>query len=178
LPAAGIIKFLRGTASAKIGGYLYYSRFVVEIPASTVRIFAGMNLAISGAHIQTDADTVGIMGFRHVTTNPLSGSGAWNFYSNSGSVTNVAITPSVALATGQLYEAWIYAPPGASAPVLYKLVLLDNDADTVIAEGQITSAQAFTNLVCPQMLMSNGTANVTVNTTANNICNITCIEIN
>lgn len=178
LPTTPQLKFLRGHASAKMGGYLYHSRFVVEFPAATVRIFAGMNIAISGAHIQADTDIAGIMGFRHITTNPLSGAGAWNFYSNNGTANNTPINPSVALASGQLYEAWIYAPPGASDPVLYKLVLLEATANTVIVEGQIAESVAFTNLCCPQMLMSNGTANILVNTTANNICNITCVALN
>jgi hypothetical protein len=178
LPTIGQTKFVRGNANAKIGGYLYYSRFVVEFPAATVRIFAGMHNAISGAQIQSDASVGGLLGFRHVTTDPLSGAGAWNFHSNNGSATNIAINPSVALASGQLYEAWIYAPPGSSAPVLYKLVLLENGADTVIVEGQITSAQADVALACPSLLMSNGTANIVVNQTAINVCNITCIEIN
>lgn len=179
LPTASQLKYFRGNANAKMGGFLYYSRFVVEFPASTVRIFAGTHTAPTGTIIQSDTPSSGTLGFWHNTADPLSGSAAWNFIAVDGAgTTEVAITPSVALASGQLYEAWIYAVTGSSAPVLYKLVLLENGANTVIAEGGVSTNLPVNNLVCPFVLTSNGTANTVVNTTANNICNITCVETN
>jgi hypothetical protein len=179
LPTVSQVKHFRGNANAKMGGFLYYARFVVEFPASTVRIFAGMHSAQTGTIIQSDTPTSSAIGFWHDTANPLSGAGAWNFITIDGiGTTEAAITPSVALATGQLYEAWIYAPAGASSPVLYKLVLLENGSNTVIAEGQSTTNLPINTMSCPLMLTSNGTANIAVNTTATNICNITCIETN
>jgi hypothetical protein len=180
LPTVSQVKYFRGNASAKMGGFLYYARFVVEFPASTVRIFAGMHNAQTGTIIQSDTPTSPAIGFWHDTANPLSGAGAWNFITvDGGGTTEAAITPSVALASGQLYEAWIYAPAGGtSIPVLYKLVLLENGVNTVIAEGQSTTNLPNNLISCPLLLTSNGTANITVNTTANNTCNITCIEVN
>lgn len=168
--AADTLNYWRGNA-AGLGGFFYAARFIVELyPASTVRIFAGLT-ASSGTYVVA-SDTVlnNTCGLWHATTDPSSGSGAFNFVTRDASTTTKqAINLSNAIAAGNSYDFYMFCAPNGST--LYWR--LDDIVNGVTYENNTsTTLPQSTAFMGPQCAMSNGTANVTVTTSAIGIAGV------
>lgn len=168
--AADSLKYWRGSA-AGLGGFQYAARFIVELyPASTVRIFAG--LAASSATYVVASDTVlnNTCGLWHDTTDPSTGAGAFNFVTrNTATTTKQQITLANAIAAGNSYDFYMWCAPNGSE-IFWRL---DDVVNGVTYEGSTTTTlPANTAFMGPQCAMSNGTANITVTTSAIGIAGV------
>lgn len=162
--AADTLNYWRGNA-AGLGGFFFAARFIVELyPASTVRLFAGLT-ASSGTYVVA-SDTVlnNTCGLWHDTTDPSSGSGAFNFVTRDGATTTKqAITLANAIAAGNSYDFYMFCPPNGST-IYWRL---DDIVNAVTYENNTgTTLPTSTVFMGPQCAMSNGTVNVTVTTSA------------
>lgn len=163
--------YWRGNA-ANLGGFYFFTRFIVELyPASTVRIFAGLTGAGATSSVCI-SDTVvnNTCGLWHDTTDPSTGAGAFNFVTrNTVTTTKTAITLANAIAAGNSYDFHMYCPPNGST-IYFRLVDLVNNV--VYTGSTSTTLPTATTFMTPQVQMSNGTANVTVTTTAIGVASI------
>ena len=162
--AADTLNYWIGNA-AGLGGFFYAARFIVElIPAATVRIFAGLTASSSTYVVASDTVLNNTCGLWHDTTDPSSGSGAFNFVTrNTTTTTKQAITLANAIAAGNTYDFYMFCPPNSST--LYWR--LDDIVNAVSYENSTsTTLPANTAFMGPQCAMSNGTANTTVTTVA------------
>ncbi len=158
--AASIPSFYRGSAAGR-GGFFFQTRFTTElVPATTIRLFAGLTSMTTGA---SAADTVtgDVAGLSHITTDGIT---TFAFMTRDNVTTNRVTFTAPAIASGNAYDFTMYVPPNGSA-IYYRLV--DLLTGNVIVDSS-TSANLPRNTVFmgPQVQMSNGTANVTVTTTA------------
>lgn len=154
-------RFWRGNA-AGLGGWNFHARFAIGLwPAATVRLFVGLNDSNSGWVI-SDTLTGSGCGFWHDTTEAAT---VLSFVTRDGTTaTKAAITLATALAVGQTFDAFIYCPPNGSA-IFY--ALLEENTNTVLVDTSTTTTiPASGTFLGPELAMSNGTANVTVTTTA------------
>lgn len=159
--AAGLPSFWLGNA-AGLGGFFFYSRFIVELwPAATVRLFVGLS---DQATAVTASDTYAgnMCGLSHITTDAAT---VLKFVTRNGTTaTTTNITLTGALAAGQAFDFYMYAPPNATT-LYYRLD--DINAGTTLTDTNTTATlPTSTAFMGPQVTMSNGTANVTVTTTA------------
>lgn len=168
--AADTLNYWRGNA-AGLGGFFYAARFIVELyPASTVRIFAGLT-ASSGTYVVA-SDTVlnNTCGLWHDTTDPSSGANSFNFVTrDTTTTTKQSIALSNAIAAGNAYDFYMFCPPNGST-ISWRL----DDIVNVVTYSNSTSTTlpASTAFMGPQCAMSNGTANVTVTTSAIGIAGV------
>lgn len=176
LPGASAICFLRGNA-AGLGGIFYYARWVIDLlPDGTFRLFSGL-CDVNTTMVANDSPTGHFAALWHGTTDPLSGAGAFKLITRDGTTQNtISITPATAIAQGQGYEFYLYAPCN-NAAIPYKLVLI-SDGSTV-AEGTLTSnLPGNTTMLAPQHTMSNAANTASANNTANGVANVYCRSIN
>lgn len=168
--AASEQMFWRGNA-AGLGGFFFYTRFIVELyPASTVRLFAGLASTVSTSVAISDTVLANTCGLWHDTTDPSSGAGALNFVTKDGTTaTKQQITLANALAAGNAYDFTMFCAPNGST-ISWRLVDLRNNV--TYANSTSTTLPVATSFMQPQVQMSNGTANITVTTTAIGICSI------
>lgn len=162
-------RFWRGNA-AGLGGFNFHCRFAIGLwPAATVRLFVGLsslNTAVSAA----DGATGHVCGFQHDTAEAAS---VLNFITrNNTTTTKVAITLAANLAAGQCFDCWIWSAPNGSV-IGYKLVEL-NTGTTLADTTTSTTIPSNTTFLGPEMSMSNGTANITVTTTAFEVMAMSC----
>ena len=162
---ASDMAYWRGNA-AGLGGFFFFTRFIVELyPASTVRIFAGLTGASATASVCI-SDTVvnDTCGLWHDTTDPSTGLGAFNFVTrNTVTTTKQQITLANAIAAKNSYDFFMYCPPNGST-IYWRL---DDIVNGVTYENNTsTTLPTATTFMQPQVQMSNGTANVTVTTSA------------
>lgn len=167
--AADTLNYWRGNA-AGLGGFFYAARFVIDLyPASTVRIFAGMSSILSsvvgGNTVQNDT-----CGLWHDTTDPSSGANSFNFVTRDATTTTKqSIALSNAIAAGNSYDFYMFCPPNGTT--LYWR--LDDIVNAVTYENSTTTTlPTSTVFMGPQCAMSNGTANITVTTTAIGIAGV------
>lgn len=168
--AASERQFWRGNA-AGLGGFFFVCRFIVELyPASTVRIWAGLTGNTSTSVAISDTVLNDTCGLWHDTTDPSTGAGAFNFVTrNTVTTTKQQITLANAIAAGNSYDFYMYAKPNDST-IYWRL---DDLVNNVTYEGsQTTTLPTNTAFLGPQVAMSNGTANVTVTTTAIGIAGV------
>lgn len=168
--AADTLNYWRGNA-AGLGGFFYAARFIVELyPASTVRIFAGLTASSTTYVVASDTVLNNTCGLWHDTTDPSTGAGAFNFVTRDGTTTTKQqITLSNAIAAGNSYDFYMWCAPNGST-IYWRL---DDIVNNVTYEGSTsTTLPASTAFMGPQCAMSNGTANITVTTTAIGIASV------
>lgn len=162
--AADSNSYWRGNA-AGLGGFFFAARFIVELyPASTVRIFAGLSSSTSTYTVASDTMLNDSCGLWHDTTDPSSGANSFNFVTrNTATTTKQSIALSNAIAAGNSYDFYMFCPPNGST-IYWRL---DDIVNGVTYEGNTaTTLPTSTAFLGPQCAMSNGTANVTVTTSA------------
>lgn len=163
--------YWRGNA-AGLGGFYFFTRFIVELyPASTVRIFAGLTGAGATSSVCI-SDTVvnNTCGLWHDTTDPSTGANAFNLVTrDAATTTKTSIALSNAIAAGNSYDWHMYCPPNGST-IYYRLVDLVNNV--AYTGNSTTTLPTATTFMTPQVQMSNGTANVTVTTSAIGVASI------
>lgn len=155
--ASGMPQFWRGNA-AGLGGFYFFARFVVtDYPAATIRIFAGLT---AGTAEVVTSDTVAnnTAGFWHDTTDNAS---TCAFVTRDGATTN-KVTFTCSLSAGQGFDVYIFAKPNDST--IYYRVDDINAGTTLVDSSTSTNLPTSTTFLGPQVEISNGTANTTVNT--------------
>jgi hypothetical protein len=162
-------QFWMGNA-AGLGGFFYSTRFDVDsYPASTIRIFAG--LGTTGTEVVA-SDTVAndVVGLWHDTTDPASGANSFSLVTrNNATTTKTSIALTNAIAAGSSYDWYMFVKPNDTT-VYYRL---DDIVNGVSYEGNTsTTVPRSTIFMAPQVEVSNGTANITVGTTAIGIARI------
>lgn len=159
--AASEQQFWRGNA-AGLGGFFFFTRFIVELyPSSTIRIFAGLTNTTTGSVVISDTVLANTAGLWHDTTDSSS---TFNFVTKDATTaTKKAISLSNAIAAGNSYDFYMFAKPNDST-IYYRL---DDIVNNVTYEGSATTTlPTNTAFLQPQVQMSNGTANITVTTSA------------
>jgi hypothetical protein len=165
--ATGVPSFWLGNA-AGLGGFFFYSRFIIELwPAATVRLFVGLSDQ-STAVVTSDTYAGNLCGLSHITTDAAT---VLKFVTRNGTTaTTTNITLTTALAAGQAFDFYMYAPPN-STTLYYRLD--DINAGTTLTDTSTTATlPTNTAFMGPQITMSNGTANTTVTTTGIGIPNV------
>lgn len=159
--AAAEKRFWRGNA-AGLGGFFFHARFAIGLwPAATVRLFVGLNDSTAG-WVASDTLTGNGCGLWHDTTEAAT---VLNFVTRDGTtVTKSAITLAAPLAAGQCFDFWMWSAPNGSV-IGYKLVEL-NTGTTLVDTTTSTTIPLSTAFMGQELAMSNGTANITVTTTA------------
>lgn len=162
--------FWRGNA-AGLGGFFFQTRFIVELyPASTIRIFAGLAATVANYLVSSDTVSISCCGLWHDTTDPSSGSGAFNFLTYDGTTaTKQAINLANAIAAGNSYDFSMWCDRNGST-IYWELRDLVNSV--TYSNSTSTTLPSNTTLLGPQVAMSNGTANVTVTTSAIGIAGV------
>lgn len=156
--ASGMPMVWRGNA-AGLGGFFFFARFIVtEYPAASIRIFAGLT---AGTAEVVTSDTVAnnTAGFWHDTSDNAS---TCAFVTRDGSTTN-KVTFTCSLAAMQGFDVYIFAKPNDST--IYYRVDDINAGTTLVDSSTGTNLPGSTTFLGPQVEISNGTANTTVNTT-------------
>jgi hypothetical protein len=124
-------------------------------------LFVGINDSNAGWVI-SDTLTGNGCGLWHDTTEAAT---VLNFVTRDGTTaTKSAITLATALAAGQCFDFWMWSAPNGSV-IGYKLVEL-NTGTTLVDTTTSTTIPLSTAFMGQEMAMSNGTANITVTTTA------------
>jgi len=168
--AADSLNYWLGNA-AGLGGFFYAARFIVELyPAATVRIFAGLTASAAAYVVASDTVLNNTCGLWHDTTDPSSGAGAFNFVTrNAATTTKQSITLANAIVAGNSYDFYMFAAPNGST-INWRL---DDIVNNVSYTGSTsTTLPVNTVFMGPQCAMSNGTANVTVTTSAIGIASV------
>ena len=168
--AADTLNYWTGS-SAGLGGFFYAARFIIELyPASTVRIFAGLTASSATYVVASNTVLNDTCGLWHDTTDPSTGAGAFNFVTrNAATTTKQAITLANAIAAGNSYDFYMWCPPNGTT-LTWRL----DDVVNNVSYTNSTSTTLPTNTVFmgPQCAMSNGTANITVTTSAIGIAGV------
>jgi len=163
-------QFWRGNA-AGLGGFFFGCRFIVELyPASTVRIFAGLVGSDATHPVSSDTMINDVCGLWHDTTDPSSGANSFSFVTrNTATTTKTSIALSNAIAAGNSYDFYMFCAPNGST-IYYRI---DDEINNVTYEGSTaTTLPTATTFLQPMVGMSNGTANITVTTTAIGIAGV------
>jgi hypothetical protein len=121
--------------------------------------------------VVSDTPTTQCVGLWHDTTDPLTGSGALNIITrNATTQTKTPLAVTTALAVNQCYDVYLYAPSGGTS-IQYLIILYDTN--TIVGAGTVTATiPTQTTQLAPTAVMSNGTANVVVTTTAIQVASI------
>lgn len=161
--------FWRGNA-AGLGGFNFHARFAIGLwPAATVRLFVGLNDQ-NTSPVASDTLAGNCCGLWHDTTEAAS---VLNFVTRDGTTaTKAAITLAANLAAGQTFDFWMWAAPNGSA-IFYKLNEI-NTGTTLVDTSTTTTIPGATKFMGPTLQMSNGTANITVTTTAMEVMAFSC----
>lgn len=162
-------RFWRGNA-AGLGGFNFHCRFAIGLwPAATVRLFVGLSDQ-NAAVVASDTLAGNCCGLWHDTTEAAS---VLNFVTRNGtSSTKAAITLAANLAAGRCFDFWMWSDPNGGV-IGYKLVEL-NTGTTLVDTTTSTNIPLATAFMGPEMMMSNGTANITVTTTAMEVMAFSC----
>jgi hypothetical protein len=163
--------FFRGNV-AGTGGFFYFSRFRLTLPASTTRLFTGLQgSAASVALAQSDTPPGPYCGLSHLTTDPSTGSGALNFVTHDGTTRNALPINFTAdlVSSSPLLEFMMYCAPNGGT-IFFRL----DDVTNGVTYTNSTTANlpGATAMMSPQCQASNGTANVTVSTVAMSVYKI------
>jgi hypothetical protein len=159
--AAGLPQFWMGNA-AGLGGFFFFCRFDIELwPAATVRLFVGLT-SLATAMVASDAPTGDFCGLWHDTTD--SATTLSLITRNNVTTTKTAITGVPTIASKQGFDFYMFVPPN-STTLYYRLVNINTGAE-IVNTSLTTTLPRNTIFMGPQIQMSNGTANVTVTTTA------------
>jgi hypothetical protein len=158
---ADMAAYLRGNA-AGVGGFFFFARFSVALwPAATVRLFVGLRSGTT-AVVASDTFAGNLCGFSHITTDAAT---LINFVTRDGTTaTSVSVGTIPTLAADVGFDAYIFAKPNDSE-IFYRLDRTDTGA-TIVDTSTTTTLPTSTVFMAPECAMSNGTANITVTTTA------------
>jgi len=162
-------RYWRGNA-AGLGGFKFHARFSIGLwPAATVRLFVGLNDSNAGWVI-SDTLTGNGCGFWHDTTEAAT---VLNFVTRDGTTaTKAAITLATALAAGQAFDCWIWSATNGGV-IGYALQEL-NTGTILVDTTTSTTIPLTTAFLGQELAMSNGTANITVTTTAFELSSYSC----
>jgi hypothetical protein len=158
--AAAIPWVWRGNA-AGLGGFFFFTRFVVELwQSNSDRLFVGLTPGTT-EQVTTNTFQNNTIGLWHDDT---MGANVLYFatkdtttYNNSG-----AAIAGATLATGQGYDFYIYARPNDST-IYYRLD--DINAGTTLIDSSVNAnLPTATVFLGPQVEMSNGATDIVVNT--------------
>ena len=168
--AADTLNYWRGS-SAGLGGFFYAARFIIELyPASTVRIFAGLTASSATYVVASDTVLNNTCGLWHDTTDPSSGANSFNLVTrNTTTTTKTSIALSNAIAAGNSYDFYMFCAPNGGE-IFYQLEDVVNGV--TYTGSSTTNLPVNTAFMGPQCAMSNGTANVTVTTSAIGIAGV------
>jgi len=162
-------RYWRGNASG-LGGWNFHARFAIGLwPAATVRLFVGLNDSNSG-YVISDTLTGNGVGLWHDTTDAASVLSL--VVVNAGTATKIPFTLGANLAAGQMFDFEMSADPNGTS-IGYKVTDLSTNlvlVDTTVSSG----LPANTAFMGQELAMSNGTANVTVTTTAFELMSHVC----
>lgn len=158
--AAGLPQFWIGNA-AGLGGFFFHTRFIIGLwPANTVRLFAGLT-SLATAMTTADTQTAHYVGLWHDTTD---GANVLSLVTMNGTTRTKTAIAGATLAAGQGFDFTLFAKPNDTV-INYRLVSINTGA-TLVDTSIATTLPANTTFMGPQVIMSNGTANTTANTTA------------
>jgi len=163
--------FFRGNV-AGTGGFFFFARFRLTYPASTCRLFSGLQAAAAtAALVVTDTPTGPYCGLSHVTTDPSTGSGALNFVTHDGTTRNaLPINFTADLVSGSpLLEFMMYCAPNGGT-IFFRLDDVTNGA--TYTNSTTANLPGATVMMSPQCQASNGTANITVAIVAESVYKI------
>jgi hypothetical protein len=162
-------RYWRGNA-AGLGGFNFHARFAIGLwPAATVRLFVGLSDQ-NTAVVASDTLAGNCCGLWHDTTEAAS---VLNFVTRNGTTsTKAPITLAANLAAGQCFDFWMWSAPNGSV-IGYKLVEL-NTGTTLVDTTTSTTIPLNTAFMGQELMMSNGTANITVTTTAFELMGHSC----
>lgn len=111
-------------STAGAGGYFFYARFGLDTFASSTRYFVGLtqqnSSAICTSNITTMINAVGFGFNAQSTAADPNGTSFIFFHASTGAGTTEPLLGQPALATGNAYEAYIYAPPNTTR-IYYRL---------------------------------------------------------
>lgn len=161
--------FWRGNA-AGLGGFNFHCRFAIGLwPAATVRLFVGLSDQ-NTSPVASDTLAGNCCGLWHDTTEAAS---VLNFVTrNNTTTTKAAITLAANLAAGQCFDFYMFAAPNGSV-INYRLDEI-NTGTTLVDTSTSTTIPLNTAFMGPTLQMSNGTANITVTTTAMEVMAFSC----
>ncbi len=154
--------FHRGNV-AGVGGFFYWSRFSFgAVPASTIRVFSGLQGNSAFASVCTSDTPAGpYCGLVHRTIDPLTGANAFLFATHDGTnVTRQSITLASTIAADTMFDFWMYCEPNGTSIYFQLDDLTGNASYTHTATLTLPGATVMMN---PQCQGSNGTANTTAN---------------
>lgn len=156
----GAHQFWRGNA-AGLGGFFFFTRFIVELyPATTVRIFAGLQ---SGTTNILASNTVAgdVVGLWHDTAD---GANVLSLVTRDNTTTTKTSITGATVAAGQAFDFYMFCAPNGSE-IFYRLDSI-NSGTTIVDSSTTTTLPRNTIFMGPVVGMSNGTANTTVTTVA------------
>ncbi len=159
--ASGMPAFWRGT-SAGLGGFFFFTRFVVELwAADSCRLFVGLTPGTAEVAV-SDTFTNNTIGLWHDTT---MGANVLYLATKDGTTLNTGSAISnVNLGAAQGFDFYMYAKP-YDTEIHYRLD--DINAGTTLIDSSVsTNLPADSTFLGPQVTISNGTANTTVTTVA------------
>ena len=158
--AVQIPSFWTGNAAGQ-GGFFMQTRFTTElVPAASIRLFVGLTSMTTGVSA-TDAPTGDIAGLSHITTDGIT---TMAFMTRDNTTTTRPTFTVPTMASGNAYDFTMYCAPNGTT-IYYRLV--DLLTGTVVVDSSTsTTLPRNTIFMGPQVQMSNGTANITVTTTA------------
>jgi hypothetical protein len=118
-------EFFQGSTSG-YGGWFFFCRFGVDTFATSTRYLVGVTAAGSSAVVTSNTALLNTAGFSFIDTVTT-----WGFYhASTGSGTTEAISGQTGLASGNGYDAYIYAP--ANTTVIYYRLDELNTGSTII----------------------------------------------
>jgi hypothetical protein len=167
--ATALKSFWRGNA-AGLGGFNFHARFAIGLwPAATVRLFVGLSDQ-NTSPVASDTLAGNCCGLWHDTTEAAS---VLNFVTRNGTTaTKAAITLAANLAAGQCFDFYMWSAPNGSE-IHYRLDEI-NTGTTLANTSTTTTIPSATAFMGPTLQMSNGTANITVTTTAFELMAFSC----
>jgi hypothetical protein len=158
--SANMAGYLRGNA-AGVGGFFFFARFSVALwPAATVRLFVGLRSGTT-ARVTTDTLSGDLCGFWHDTTMDAV---TINFVTRDNSTNSSTAIAVPTLGADVGFIAYIFAKPNDTT-IFYRLDRTDTGA-TIVDTSTTSNLPRNTIFMAPECAMSNGTANITVTTTA------------
>jgi hypothetical protein len=159
--ASGMPQFWRGT-SAGLGGFFFFTRFVVELwAADSCRLFVGLTPGTAEV-AASDTFAANSIGLWHDTTH---GANVLYMATKDGSTYNGGSAISnVNLGAAQGFDLYMYAKP-YDTTIYYRLD--DINAGTTLIDSSVSSnLPTDSTFLGPQVTISNGTANITATTVA------------
>jgi len=158
-------------STAGLGGYFFAARFALDTFASSTCYFVGLTESgtsqIASTNVTSMINAVGF-GFNNMSTATDANGTSFVFFHSSTS-TNGTRTETLlgqpALATGNCYDAYIYAPPNTTR-IYYRLDDYNNRSTLVNSSVQLHTPNSTTFMravaMCGQLNTSSGAARIGV----------------